>query len=206
MQPLEEHARDSAAERADRAVLRAPRPAAPATPGATRRFVVARRLWRRVLSPGSLLALAGVASVAVIGVILAVHLRSVGISEARHETEQQVRLAGAGLVAPAITEGVLRGDAAAIARLDRIVRTRVKRGPVVRVKVWTPKGRIVYSDDHQLIGDRFKLDKDDIEAFCNGKVDSGLSDLSRPENRFERRWGELLEVYVGIKGPHGEPL
>ena len=203
--PLEEHAPDSTATKAREPAPGTARAAIPAPPAGPRRSRL-QRVWRRVLSPGSLLALAGVASVAVIGVILAVHLRSVGISEARHETEQQVRLAGAGVVAPAITEGVLRGDPAAIARLDRIVRTRVKRGPVVRVKVWTPEGRIVYSDDHQLIGDRFKLDEDDIEAFYNGKVDSGLSDLSRPENRFERRWGELLEVYVGIKGPHGEPL
>src|SRR3954467_13575017 len=187
MQPLEEHARDSAAERADGAVPGAPRPPAPAVPVATPGFVIARRMWLRLVSPASLLALAGVASVAVIGVILAVHLRAVGIREARHETEQQVRLAGAGVVAPAITEGVLRGDPAAIARLDRIVRARVPHPPVVRLKVWTPEGRIVYSDDHKLIGDRFDLDADDIEAFYNGKVDSGLSDLSRPENRFERR-------------------
>src|SRR3954452_17795434 len=175
--PLEEHVPDSTATKA-----RGPAPGTasasiPTSPARPRRPRL-QRVWRRGLSPGSLLALAGVASVAVIGVILAVHLRSVGIREARHETEQQVRLAGAGVVAPAITEGVLRGDPAAIARLDRIVRTRVKRGPVVRLKVWTPEGRIVYSDDHQLIGDRFDLDADDIEAFYNGKVDSGLSDLS----------------------------
>ena len=199
--PLEEHA----AGRADEPAL-APPPPRTAAPGGARRYTWRRRVWRRVASPATLLALAGVASVTVIGVILAVHLRSVGIKEARRETEQQVRLAGAGVVAPAITAGVLRGDPAAIARLDRIVRTRVLRGPVVRVKLWSPDGRIVYSDDHRLIGEKFELDEDDRAAFYNGQVDSGLSDLSRPENRFERRYGELLEVYVGVTTPGGQRL
>ncbi len=159
-----------------------------------------------IVRPVLVFALSGLVVVAVVGLALAYALRSLSTDEALKDARRLTFVTGHGIVEPALTTDVVRGRPAAIARLDRIVRTRVKRGPVVRVKVWTPEGRIVYSDDHQLIGDRFKLDEDDIEAFYNGKVDSGLSDLSRPENRFERRWGELLEVYVGIKGPHGEPL
>jgi signal transduction histidine kinase len=33
-----------------------------------------------------------------------------------------------------------------------------------------------------------------------------VSDLTRPENRFERRYGKLLEVYLPIRGPGGQPL
>jgi hypothetical protein len=33
-------------------------------------------------------------------------------------------------------------------------------GSLVRVKLWTPEGRIVYSDEHRLIGARFPLEAD----------------------------------------------
>jgi signal transduction histidine kinase len=39
-----------------------------------------------------------------------------------------------------------------------------------------------------------------------GKVEAEVSDLARPENRFERRYGKLLEVYLPIKGPDGQLL
>ncbi len=38
-----------------------------------------------------------------------------------------------------------------------------------------------------------------------GGVVSEVSDLSAPENRFERRFGELLEVYTRIETPDGNP-
>jgi two-component system NarL family sensor kinase len=173
---------------------------------AMRRRPLGRRVWRHVMSPGSLLALAGVASVAVIGVVLFVHLRSVGVHEAENEAEQQARLAAHGVVEPVITQELLDGDQAALDRLDRVVRSRVLGDPVVRVKIWTPDGRVVYADDKRLIGERFELDDEDKAVLANGGVDSGLSDLSAPENRFEPRGHDLLEVYVPIRGPGGQPL
>src|SRR5215218_2953473 len=149
---------------------------------AMRRRPLGRRVWRHVMSPGSLLALAGVASVAVIGVVLFVHLRSVGVHEAENEAEQQARLAAHGVVEPVITQELLDGDQAAL------------------------DGRVVYADDKRLIGERFELDEEDKAVLANGGVDSGLSDLSAPENRFEPRGHDLLEVYVPIRGPGGQPL
>jgi len=164
-----------------------------------------RRL-RRLASPTALLALAGVVSVAVTGVLLMLPLRSVGVSEASRAAEEQARLAAEGVVGPAITPGVLAGDPAALERLDRIVHQRVLHDPVVRVKVWTPDGRVVYSDEPRLIGKRFELDEDDRSVLYGGAPDSGLSDLSAPENRYEPRGRDVLEVYVSMQGPDGQPL
>lgn len=36
-------------------------------------------------------------------------------------------------------------------------------------------------------------------------IDAEVSDLSKPENRFERPWG-LLEVYLPIQTPSGTPV
>jgi two-component system, NarL family, sensor kinase len=96
---------------------------------------------------------------------------------------------------------VLRGDRVALARLDRTVHQRILQGtPIVRVKIWDANGRIVYSDAPQLIGANFTLGPDELHTLRVGGIDADASNLSRPENRTERRFRRLVEVYVGIRG------
>src|SRR5262249_20878243 len=52
----------------------------------------------------------------------------------------------------------------------------------------------------------FTLGPDELRALRTEGVDAEVSDLAKPENRFERSYGKLLEVYQGIRGPHGTPL
>ena len=78
---------------------------------------------------------------------------------------------------------------------------------LVRVKVWDADGRIVYSDESRLIGLTFPLGEEERDALAEqGRPDSEISDLGREENKFERPYGKLLEVYVGVKSTSGEPL
>jgi len=79
------------------------------------------------------------------------------------------------------------------------VRERVLGRPIVRVKVWSPDGRIVYSDAATLIGRRFPLPEDLREALADDAVRADVSDLSLPENRFERGRGRLVEVYLPLR-------
>jgi signal transduction histidine kinase len=74
------------------------------------------------------------------------------------------------------------------------------------VKIWDSSGRIVYSDQAALIGKRYPLGADEREAFENGRVTAEVSDLSKPENRYERGMGRLLEVYLPIRTSSGRPL
>jgi two-component system, NarL family, sensor kinase len=69
-----------------------------------------------------------------------------------------------------------------------------------------PDGRIVYSDEPQLVGARYRVDAEERAALAAGKVEPEVSDLSRPENRFERGQRTLLEVYLPIRGPDGQRL
>ena len=64
----------------------------------------------------------------------------------------------------------------------------------------------MYSDKNRLIGARYHLGSDDLEVLHHGGVDAGISDLSRPENRFERSQGDVLEVYLGVHALNGRPL
>jgi signal transduction histidine kinase len=101
----------------------------------------------------------------------------------------------------------LRGRPIDLARLDLAVRRRILRGtPIVRVKIWDARGRIVYSDAPLLIGSTFTLGKDELRTLRDGGTAAHASDLTRPENRTERGFNRLVEVYVGIRGPQGAPL
>jgi signal transduction histidine kinase len=148
----------------------------------------------------------GMLAVLLLGVIAVTLLRHTGTTEAIRSSKQLTQLAGDGVVAPYITPALLRRDPAAIARLDAVVRARVLHDPVVRVKVWDASGMIIYSDLHRLIGSRYPLGAAEQMALRSGKADAEVSDLARPENRFERSQKKLLEVYLGIRSTNGKPL
>src|SRR3954471_3513397 len=157
-------------------------------------------------SPVTQFAATGLLAIVVVGIVGVLFVRHVSRGEALRDAEDLTRLAGEAIVAPAVSPGVLAEDPPALARLDRVVRRSVLRDPVVRVKLWDASGRILYSDEPRLIGSRFMLEPQQLTVLRDGGVSAELSDLTRPENRFERGQGPLREVYVGIRGPRGRRL
>jgi signal transduction histidine kinase len=107
---------------------------------------------------------------------------------------------------PAVPPGLVDGDAGAVDRLDRAVLRRLLVRDVARIKIWAEDGTIVYSDETRLIGSRYQLGDDELAVIADGSIEAEESDLSKPENRFERAFGGLLEVYTRIRSPEGEPL
>jgi len=156
--------------------------------------------------PVTQFALAGLAVLAVFGAAALLALRSLGDAEALRDARQFATLAGQGIVEPTVATGLLRGEPDAIAAVDSIVQERVLGERVVRVKLWARDGRIVYSDEPRLIGARFPLEADKLEVLRTGATKASLSDLSGPENRYERGQGDLYEVYLPIRAPDGTPL
>ncbi len=151
-------------------------------------------------------AITGLAGLALLTFVAIQLLSSRGTSEAIRDAKSLTQLAGRGVVAPYITPALLAGQPAAIASLDRTVRARLLRDPVVRVKIWEGNGRVVYSDEARLIGARYELGDQELHALRTGGVDAEVSDLTRPENRFERQYHKLLEVYLGLKATDGTPV
>jgi signal transduction histidine kinase len=164
------------------------------------------KTMRHVRSPIAQFALSGLVVVVVVAVVGVLAVRHISRNEALRDAKQVTELAGDAVVAPATEPGVMTGDPAALAKLDRVVRRYILRDPVVRVKLWDENGRIVYSDEPRLIGRRFALEPDERELFRQPGVRAELSDLDRPENRFEVGHGPLREVYLGIAGPGGQRL
>src|SRR5918992_2668541 len=132
-------------------------------------------------------------------------LRAVAMDEARRETRTRVQEAGH-LVESVLRDGLLRGDTAAVRALDDVVVGRVLSSSVVRVKVWSPDGRVLYSDHPAQIGGRYALSAEAQQLLREGGAEVEVSDLSRPENALDREYGELIEAYTRIRTPDGTPI
>ena len=156
--------------------------------------------------PFMVLTVAGVAAVLAIGLVMVAELRSAGIEHERREAAQAAELSGRAVVAPLVSRGLLAGRTRELARIDAVVRKHVLRPPVVRVKLWAPDGRVLYSDEPRLIGRTFPLQRAERALLTSGGSTSELSELSGPENRFERGSGRLFEVYTRVRGPDGTPV
>ena len=156
--------------------------------------------------PVTQFALAGLAVLAVFGAGALLALRSLGHTEALRDARQFATLAGQGVVEPAIAPDLLGGDREAIAAVDRIVQERVLGERVVRVKIWSRDGHVLYSDEPRLIGSRYPLDDAKLDVLRTGRTRAELSDLTGPENRFEQGQGSLYEVYLPVRAPDGTPL
>src|SRR4051794_16457779 len=107
-------------------------------------------------------------------------LRSVTIHEAERNTRDQVQVQGRLVESAGLTDGVLRGDRHALATLDDVVLGQVLSPSIVRVKIWSKDGRILYSDEPALIGKRYALRSEEPRLLDNGGADAQVSGRTQP--------------------------
>ena len=148
-------------------------------------------------------ALAVLVAVALAGVVAS---RRLAEAEAVNDAAKTANLMADAVAQPALTEGLLSSTPAAVAAMDQVVRAHVLGSSIVRVKIWDPTGRILYSDAADLIGERFPLGAEEQDVLTNPQTRADVSDLTAPENRLERGRGKLLEVYRPIWTPAGKPV
>ena len=88
---------------------------------------------------------------------------------------------------------------AQIDSLQRLLTDTPLGQTVVSFRVWSKDGRVLYSPFPELIGQRFDMSGERGEA-ARGAVIGDISDLSDPENVYERRqWSHLLELYLPVR-------
>jgi signal transduction histidine kinase len=141
-----------------------------------------------------------------IGVAALVAVRRNAEAEAESTAQAITQHDAISLVEPSLSDGLLTGDQAALSSLDRLVRNYVLDQRTLRVKIWSADGRILYSDEPRLVGERYPLEADELDALRSRSSVASVSDLSKPENRFERGEGSLLEVYQGVQMPNSTRL
>jgi signal transduction histidine kinase len=190
-----------------------PAPRTPAEPGPGWVALVegpAARRRPRSSSVGRVVARFLVANVAAVLLLLAVGVWASGraaereaLADARHHTD----LLATAVVQPLLDDRLLAGDPAAVAEADDALRGLLATTGILRIKIWTSGGRVVYSDEPRLIGLSFPRGEDDRQALRDGVTRAEVSDLGRPENQFEEaESGRLLEVYRHVTGPDGQRL
>ncbi len=151
--------------------------------------------------------LAGVGALVVVSIFTAWASQREANQQAIADARRVTLVSAKGIIEPNLTDALLppTPDRAQYERLDRVVRTTMLDGSLVRVKVWAADGTVVYSDEPRLVGRRFELEQDKAEVFKTGDAAADISALGRPENEFEPE-GTLLEVYALVHTEEGTPL
>lgn len=158
-----------------------------------------RRIFIQVIVGAVIVILA----VALVGVVAA---RRLAKAEAVNDAAKTADLLAEAVVQPVLTDGLLTGDAAALAAIGKVIREQVLSTSIVRVKIWNPEGRILYSDEPLLIGQTFPLGADERDVLSNPKLRADVSDLQAPENIYEKASVKLLEVYRPVWTSSGRPM
>jgi len=128
------------------------------------------------------------------------------LTDARHLTE----LVGETVIEPHLTPTALDGQPGALDRLNEVVADKdglLHRTLIRRVKIWSPDGTVLYSNDPAEIGRSFPPDEDQLNVLRTGGSVANVTDLSRAENVSDRALGsKMVEVYMVLRTADGRPV
>lgn len=79
----------------------------------------------------------------------------------------------------------------------------VDTSEILRIKVWSVDGTVVFSDDKTLVGQNFP-DNEELGEALEGQVISEISEPLKAENIEEAGYGQLMEIYVPITSNDGK--
>ncbi|MCW2754941.1 MAG: integral rane sensor signal transduction histidine kinase [Marmoricola sp.] len=168
-----------------------------------RRELAAIEKPRRVLAMVGLGALVVLVLVSIFGVVAA---RNLAAHQAVHDAANRADLLAEAVVQPSLENGIVRQDPVSVAAVGRALRPYMASSSLVRVKLWAEDGTILYSDEPRLLGRAFTLDPEERDVFAHPRTVADVTDLTKPENQFERGQGRLLEAYRPVWTPNGTPL
>ena len=159
--------------------------------------------WRHRLAASSLLVRFGAASAALavgLGLVLGWVLNSTVKERAMAQSESTVASVGKLAVQPLLA----REDFAAgmvhperLVLVSRGIADLINDGTVARVKVFNPQGKVLYSDDQQLIGTT-QEPEEGLESALAGAIDSELQSADDSDSSAESGLGRLFEVYTPV--------
>jgi two-component system, NarL family, sensor kinase len=163
------------------------------------------------MSPGLALlqlTVGGIVALLLLAVTGAIALQAVAERQAIHLTAEFATATAGVTITPRVSSSLLRGDQTAVRRMDAAVRSELLSQKVKRVKLWDGSGRIVYSDEPRYIGRRYELAADERRALATGQVGGELSDLSAPENAWDRWPGvrQVVQVCTRVRAADGTTL
>lgn len=160
-----------------------------------RRDPARRLLGRFAVSSLLPLVLLGV----VLGHTLNDRIRTRALESAKGSAQVAARLGILPMLSPSDIENGL--SPRRILELDDALHTSLIGQEVATIRIWAPEGRVVYSDDHSLIGRTFG-ENHELEEALEGEIEAEMFDPSKadadPTLGLHERYGGLLEVYVPL--------
>ena len=111
-----------------------------------------------------------------------------------------------GVAGPLVNEGVRRGDVQQLAVLDYVMRSRLRDGSIVHIKVLSRDGTVMWSDVPQVVGKSSPPDPGVTELFATGGVVGGVSTFIKSADPKAPGEGPLLEIYAGSLDADAVPV
>ena len=157
---------------------------------------------RARLSLTGKVALLSLVPILALGLVLARVLQNQIEQRTLADADQSAQLVARLGVQPWLTPHDLQEGlgAQSIHKLDVQLRAR-SVSDLARIKIWSAAGRIVYSDDHALIGRTLGAGDDDLHDALAGKPDPAevVTPAPHTETASEVGLGRLVEVYVPLR-------
>jgi diguanylate cyclase (GGDEF)-like protein len=168
-------------------------------------------LQRRVrLSLTAQVALLSLVPILALGFLATRVLQAEMVSRSLADADQSAQLVARLGIQPSLTPAELRNglSAAEVNKLGHQLRARSASRDLARIKIWNTHFRVIYSDDHQLIG-RTLAPSDDLVDALRGNPDNAevVSPTANSETATEVGLGRLVEVYVPMRfAASGPPM
>ncbi len=165
---------------------------------------------RARLSLTGQVALLSLVPIIVLGLVLAKVLQTQIVQRTLADSGQSAQLVARLGIQPRLTPRDLRDGLSAqgIHALDEQLRARSVTSDLARIKIWNNRGRIVYSDDHALIGRSPGAEGDnDLQDALAGEPDPAevVTPSLHSETASEVGLGRLVEVYVPLRFSRAGP-
>lgn len=159
-----------------------------------------RRRWRPSLTRQ--VALLSLLPMAVLGFVLASVLQAQIVSRTLADATESARIIAHLAIQPHLSREDLHSglSPAGVHALDEQLSGRSVSDDLARIKIWNAHYRVIYSDDHALIGRTLKPSDDLLNALA-GRPDDAEVVNPEPgtETASEVGLGELVEVYVPLR-------
>jgi len=142
--------------------------------------------------------------IVLLGLVLAHTLKNQVRARSLANARETAELVSKSAIQPRLSpKDVAHGlDARRVRVLDKEIRDGRIGTRVVRIKIWNRADTVVYSDDRGLVNHRYPP-SDELEHALAGNIASEVSNATKAENTAERRYGQLLEVYVPLQFASG---
>jgi len=138
----------------------------------------------------------------VLGFVLARVLQAQIVSRTLADATQSARIIAQLAIQPHLSKRDLQTglSPAGVRALDEQLMWRSVNDDLARIKIWNSHYRVIYSDDHRLIGRTLKP-SDDLRNALAGRPDNAevVTPMAGTETASEVGLGQLVEVYVPLR-------